>query len=261
MENKRKNLSLLIIGDEILSGQTKEKNIHTIALFCNEHGLDLKEVRIVGDEMEMIIHAVNELRHKYDYLFTTGGIGPTHDDITAMAIAKAFNLELKINQQAIEMIREISPNHEISEGQMRMAKIPQGAKLIKNFISGAPGFIVENIFVLAGVPKIMQAMIEEVAKIIPSGARLFSKTIYCGVGESKIAKNLAKIQSNFPDVKIGSYPKIGKSLIYSLLVLRSTNKESLEKAEKQVQKMINIVHKENNVDFAKIKMEVNNGDS
>ncbi len=247
--DRRLNAALIIIGDEILSGQTKDENIHTIALFCEEMGIELKEVRVVGDELTQIISSLNDVRVKYDYVFTTGGIGPTHDDITAIAVAKAFNVDLEINQQALQMLANISDTKHVSEGRKRMARIPIGAELIENFVSGAPGFILENTYVLAGVPKIMQAMLEDIGKKIPHGTRVFSKVIYCGVGESTISAKLEDIQNLFQDVKIGSYPKIGKLPIFSQIVLRSSEKARLKKAALEVQKMVDKVHKKYDINM------------
>ncbi len=262
MQKNSKNLSvgLLIIGDEILNGQTKEKNIFTIANFCVDRGLELKEVRIVGDNMEQIVNSLNSIRKKYDYIFTTGGIGPTHDDITAMAVAKAFNIELELNEKALEMLKQSSNKNHVSEGRKRMALIPKGARLIRNFVSGAPGFIVENCYILAGVPKIMQAMLEDLDNIIPTGVKLYSKTLYCGVGESVIASKLSEIQQEFSDVKIGSYPQIAQLPIYSRIILRSPDKERLEKASEQVQKMLDKIHKKYDINIKNIS-GINNNES
>ncbi|MCF6343910.1 MAG: molybdopterin-binding protein [Devosiaceae bacterium] len=240
----RKNAALLIIGDEILSGQTRDENIHTIALFCTNIGIDLKEVRIAADELENIIITINELRKNYDYVFSTGGIGPTHDDITADAIAKAFNVELEINADAKAMLLNHNGDKQLSEGRLRMARIPKGATLIKNNVTGAPGFIIENVYAMAGVPIIMQDMLKNIAPLLVQGERILSNKIMVGVGESKIALGLEKIQKAFENVKIGSYPQMGK---FSSIILRSNDKIALEKSTKLVQSMVDELHVENNI--------------
>lgn len=246
---KRINAALLVIGDEILSGRTQDLNIVTIAQFCTEMGIDLKEVRIVCDDTDVIVEALNAMRPNFTYIFTTGGIGPTHDDITADAIARAFNVDLPVNPDARRMLEEQNPYADMSKERLRMARIPEGASLIKNLVSGAPGFVIENVFVLAGVPKIMQAMLEDVSFLLPGSDKMQSENIYCGVGESKIAGELGKIQELFPDVKIGSYPQMGKAPFFSQLVLRSTDKMRLKEAVALVQKLVDRAHIENNIEI------------
>ncbi len=240
----RKNVALLVIGDEILNGQTKDKNIATIADFCTKKGVDLQEVRIVLDEEKEIIAAINALRSRYSYVFSTGGIGPTHDDITAAAMAKAFGVELIMSEQAKLMMQKHSKVDFLSAGRERMARIPSGANLISNSVTGAPGFQMGNVYVLAGVPVIMQAMLDEIAISFVKGEKINSKEITVGVGESKIAFALGEIQNSFKTVKIGSYPQMGK---FSCVVLRSIDKIALEQAAKLVQTMVDKIHKDNDI--------------
>lgn len=239
--------ALLIIGDEILSGRTKDKNIGTIADFCTELGIDLKEVRVVSDETDDIVDAVNALRARYTYVFTTGGIGPTHDDITADAVAKAFNVELPINAEAQAILEERYQSVDVSPERLRMARIPVGGVLIKNFVSGAPGFIIGNVHVMAGVPKIMQAMLEDLAPRLTVGVKMASRSVDCGVGESTVAAALENIQNQYPDIKIGSYPQMGQLPIYTQLVLRGRDEKLLDEATEKVRAMVDAIHAEKNI--------------
>jgi len=239
----------LIIGDEILSGRTADKNIATIARVCTERGIALKEVRVIGDEKGDIVAAVNALRTKYSYVFTSGGIGPTHDDITADAIAAAFALDLPVNQKALLMMEEKYGKRDISLSRERMARIPEGASLIKNPLTGAPGFKLENVMVMAGVPQILTAMLAEVAPTLKGGEIIYSTSIVVGVGESVIAQGLGLIQDAYPQVKIGSYPKLGGKPVFSEVVLRSSDRVLLNEARTKVQAMIDDAHKKHGVDL------------
>ena len=239
--------SVLVIGDEILSGRTKDSNIGTIAEFCTEIGIALREVRVVADDLDDIVGAVNALRKRYTYVFTTGGIGPTHDDITAEAVAAAFGVALPVNAEARHMLESQYKSTDVSPARLRMARIPEGASLIPNFVSGAPGFTMENVHVMAGVPKIMQAMLESLSGALRTGTRLISKSISCGVGESTISEELGIIQLDFPDVKIGSYPQMGKLPIYTHLVLRSADTARLDSACARVQELVDRIHAERNI--------------
>jgi molybdenum cofactor synthesis domain-containing protein len=221
-----------VIGDEILSGRTKDKNVGFIADTLTEIGIDLLEVRIVADVEAAIVEAVQALSSRYDFVFTTGGIGPTHDDITADAIARAFDLPIDIDQRAVDLLmpfwnqRGIVPN----EARLRMARIPAGAALIPNAVSAAPGFIVGNVFVMAGVPSIMQAMMDEVVKLLPASSPMLSETIEARRGEGDIAAPAARIQAEFPNVRIGSYPYHDGERFTTRLVLRSRDPEALTAA-------------------------------
>lgn len=221
--------AVIVIGDEVLSGRTKDTNSNTIALFLSPLGIRLREVRVIGDVEEEIINTVNELRKKYTYIFTTGGIGPTHDDITADSIAKAFNMPLLVRDDAIEMMLNRYKKEELTESRLRMARIPEGASLIKNPVSWAPGFQTENVFTMAGVPNIMRAMLEDIAPRLETGAVIISKTVKAdGLREGDIAAPLAEIAKSYPDVSFGSYPWFTGEGYGSQIVARSTDERALE---------------------------------
>jgi molybdenum cofactor synthesis domain-containing protein len=231
--------AVLLIGDEILSGRTKDKNLGYIADYLTALGIDLKEARIVPDIETEIVAAVNALRARYTYLFTTGGIGPTHDDITADAVAKAFDVGIHHHPEAVRVLAEYftSINREPNEARMRMARVPDGATLIENVVSKAPGFRIENVFVMAGVPKIMQAMLDAVAPRLARGIPMQSRTVTVLGGEGDIAKPLGEIQARYPAVIIGSYPFEGQGGFCSNLVLRSRDEAALAASLAEVQAM------------------------
>ena len=237
--------ALVVIGDEILSGRTKDVNIGATADFCTELGIELTEVRVVSDVEEDIVAAVNAVRARYTYVFTTGGIGPTHDDITADAIAKAFGVALPINAEARAMLesRWKQTGTEVNEARLRMARIPEGATLIVNSVSAAPGFRIGNVHVMAGVPKIMLAMLESIAPTLRGGKKIKSVTIRCRVGEGTIGGPLGRIQEEFPDVKMGSYPQMGQAFVMTELVLRSSDEARLEIAAGRVREMVAEAHR------------------
>jgi molybdenum cofactor synthesis domain-containing protein len=199
---------LLVIGDEILSGRTKDKNIGYIAEYLTALGIDLAEVRIVGDEETAIVEALNALRARCTYVFTTGGIGPTHDDITAECVAKAFGVPISHDPRAIAILKErlAQTGGELNEARMRMTRIPAGAELVHNKVSAAPGFWLGNVIVMAGVPSIMQAMLDEVAPKLKTGVRMLSETVRADAREGDIGTPLGEIAKAHPDVAIGSYP-------------------------------------------------------
>lgn len=240
---------LVVIGDEILSGRTRDVNIATTAQFCTDLGIELREVRIVSDDTDAIIEAVNALRARYTYVFTTGGIGPTHDDITADAVAKAFGVELPINDQARAMLeaRWAETGTPATPARLRMARIPAGAELIVNAVSAAPGFRIGNVHVMAGVPKIMQAMLESIAPTLEGGRKVESRTVPAAVGEGAVGDPLGEIQSRYDDVKIGSYPQMGNTRVMTYLVLRSHDIERLEQATLEVQALVDRLHAEKNI--------------
>ena len=246
-KNNSITAAILVIGDEILSGRTRDENIHEIAKMCTDGGVDLREVRVVADVENDIVEAVNALRARYFYVFTTGGIGPTHDDITADAIAKAFDVALTVNDAACEMIENRYGKEALTPANKRMARIPDGASLIANAVSGAPGFKLENVFVMAGVPIIMQSMLESIAPTLKGGKKMHSRTIQVGVGESKIAKGLGQVQSYFPSLKIGSYPKMGEKPVYTEVVLRGSDLALLDEATQKVHKIVDDIHCEHGV--------------
>jgi molybdenum cofactor synthesis domain-containing protein len=235
---------LLVIGDEILSGRTKDVNIGATADFCTDLGIELKEVRVVSDETDEIVDAVNALRARYTYVFTTGGIGPTHDDITADAVAKAFGVALPINAQAREMLesRWKQTGTEVNEARLRMARIPEGADLIVNSVSAAPGFRIGNVHVMAGVPVIMRAMLEALAPTLKGGKKVMSVTVKAAVGEGTVGGPLGALQDQYPDVKMGSYPQMGQDRVMTELVLRSSDAARLEEAAAKVRAMVAEAH-------------------
>ena len=238
--------AVLLIGDEILSGRTKDKNLGFIADYLVGLGIDLKEARCVADDEGDIVAAVNALRARYTYVFTTGGIGPTHDDITADAVAKAFQVPIGHHPRAKEILltyfKEIG--REPNEARLRMARTPEGATLIENAVSKAPGFRIGNVFVMAGVPKIMQAMMEAIAPTLDKGVPMQSRTVALQGGEGDVAKPLGEIQNRYPDVFIGSYPFEGVGGFATNLVLRSRVPASLERAEVEVKALAETMTRE-----------------
>ena len=236
--------ALIVIGDEILSGRTKDVNIGATAEFCTDLGIELKEVRVVSDETDDIVDAINALRARYTYVFTTGGIGPTHDDITADAVAKAFGVDLPINPQARAMLeaRWKETGTEVNEARLRMARIPVGADLIVNSVSAAPGFRIGNVHVMAGVPIIMRAMLEALTPTLKGGKKVQSVTIKAAVGEGTVGGPLGELQAQYPDVKMGSYPQMGNKQVMTELVLRSSDEARLNEAAAKVQAMVDAAH-------------------
>ena len=233
--------AILVIGDEILSGRTKDKNIGYIAEYLTAIGIDLKEVRVVADEEDEIVEALNALRSRYTYVFTTGGIGPTHDDITADCVAKAFGVTIDVDPRAVAIMRErfAARGIEMNEARMRMARIPAGADLVENKVSGAPGFWIGNVIVMAGVPSIMQAMLDAVAPKLKTGVKMLSETIRADVREGDIGSQLGEIAKLHPDVTIGSYPffddKLGPN---TNMVIRARDAGNLAAAKAAVEAML-----------------------
>jgi molybdenum cofactor synthesis domain-containing protein len=220
---------LVVIGDELLSGRTKDRNIGYIADHCTAIGVQLKEVRIVADEEAAIVGAVNALRTQYTYVFTTGGIGPTHDDITADSIAKALGVPIDINPQALALLKAYYDKHgrEITPGRLRMARTPVGAELIENKISVAPGFMIGNVITMAGIPNIMQVMLDAVTPRLRTGKKMLSEAIDLNTPEGVIAEVFGEHQKAFPDVSMGSYPFRVDDRPCTQLVLRSTDPQQL----------------------------------
>jgi molybdenum cofactor synthesis domain-containing protein len=220
--------ALVIIGDEILSGRTQDKNISQIALWLNIQGIRLREVRVVPDIEDAIVEAVNTLRARNDYLFTTGGIGPTHDDITVDAIAAALGVEVVIHPEASAVLHAYYETRGgINEGRLRMARVPAGADLIPNKMSGAPGIKVENIFIMAGVPHITAGMLDALTGTLEGGAPLLSQQIGCWVAESEIAGLLAQTEKAHEGCQIGSYPFFREGKVGANFVVRTTDPHSL----------------------------------
>lgn len=232
--------ALLVIGDEILSGRTKDKNIGFIADYLTALGIDLKEVRVVSDDEAAIVEAVNALRARYTYLFTTGGIGPTHDDITADCIAKAFGVGIDHDPRAVAILKERYTNpDDLNEARLRMARIPFGADLIENKISKAPGFMLGNVIVMAGVPAIMQAMLEAVTPKLAQGRVIASVSIdSAGLPEGLYASGLGDVQKTHAGVIIGSYPHFDGQRFINQVVLRSRDDAALQAAKAAVEKLI-----------------------
>jgi molybdenum cofactor synthesis domain-containing protein len=231
--------AVLVIGDEILSGRTQDQNSHYIAKYLAQIGVDTREVRVVPDVESEIVAAVNALRARYDYVFTTGGIGPTHDDITADAIAKAFGVAIEEDSRAISMLLEVIPPDRLNEARRRMARIPLGAELIENSVSKAPGFMIGNVIVMAGVPMIMQTMLDAAAPRLRTGARVLVETIEAGaMPEGRYAKDLAALAARFEDVAIGSYPQFSGGVVRNQIVLRSRDASRLAAAAEAVREMI-----------------------
>lgn len=222
--------AILVIGDEILSGRTKDRNIGYIADYLTAIGIQLKEVRVVTDDEDRIIEAVNALRPQYSYVFTTGGIGPTHDDITADSIAKALGVTIDVDPRAVAIMEKRYGPGGFTPARLRMARIPDGAELIKNTVSGAPGFMIGNVIVMAGVPRIMQVMLDDVAPRLRTGAKMNSRTVRVARPESLVAAGLGRVQEAFADVSMGSYPFMEKDTLGTHLVLRSTDEARLDEA-------------------------------
>jgi molybdenum cofactor synthesis domain-containing protein len=225
--------ALLVIGDEILSGRTKDKNIGYIADHCSAIGIQLREVRIVPDSEAEIIAAVNALRAKYTYVFTTGGIGPTHDDITADSIAKAFGVSIDVDPRALALLKPYYEKRgmELTPGRLRMARVPAGAELIENSMSVAPGFMLGNVITLAGIPSVMQVMLDAVTPRLKTGKKMHAVTIDLSCPEGEIAELFGEHQKAYPDVPMGSYPMLRDNRPCAQLVLRSTEPERLAEAE------------------------------
>jgi molybdenum cofactor synthesis domain-containing protein len=229
---------LLVIGDEILSGRTKDRNIGHIAEYLTGLGIDLSEVRVVPDIEEEIVAALNALRRRYTYVFTTGGIGPTHDDITADAVAKAFGVAIGHDPCAVALMRERFPNAELNEARMRMARIPEGAELVANPVSKAPGFWIGNVIVMAGVPQIMHAMLEDVTPRLKTGPKMLSESIAAGMREGDIGTPLAEVARAHKEVMIGSYPFSNDGRPDTNLVVRSRDPQALAAAKSAVEIML-----------------------
>ncbi|MBC7152032.1 MAG: competence/damage-inducible protein A [Rhizobium sp.] len=235
-----KTAAMLAIGDELLSGRTKDKNIGHLAEVLTMAGIDLKEVRIVGDEEDEIVAALNALRARYAYVFTSGGIGPTHDDITADAVSKAFGVPCLHDAEAMRLLGEMYErrNMEFTEARQRMARMPQGSRHIPNPVSVAPGFIIGNVHVMAGVPQVFQAMLDSVVSTLPAGAKVLSRSIACPFGEGDIGTLLGAVQKAHPETSIGSYPHFDGQRFSTELVVRARDAAALEAAARDVVAMI-----------------------
>ncbi|KQV83577.1 competence/damage-inducible protein A [Rhizobium sp. Root1220] len=238
--------AMLAIGDELLSGRTKDKNIGHLADMLLLAAIDLKEVRIVGDEENAIVEALNALRAKYDYIFTSGGIGPTHDDITADAVSKAFDRPCEYNADAMTLLGEMYQRREMdfTDARKRMARMPEGAALIPNKVSTAPGFVIGNVHVMAGVPQVFQAMVDAVIPTLRTGTPVLSVAISCPFGEGDIGTPLAAIQKEHPETSIGSYPRYVDQVFSTEIVVRGRSREAVDAAAVLVREMIETIRRE-----------------
>ena len=233
-QNTKFNAAILIIGNEILSGRTQDTNTSTIALWLNSIGVKVSEVRVIPDIESTIIDTVNHLRKVNNYVFTTGGIGPTHDDITAQSISKAFNLEYEIHKEAFKILEAYYKVGEFNEGRQKMVWMPHNANLILNPTSGAPGFNIENVFCLPGVPSILKSMLGGLQNRIVGGKPILSHTISLRAVESEIAKSLTEVQDNNKDLEIGSYPFFQAGKLGVSIVLRSEDQSKINKCNKEI---------------------------
>ena len=232
--NKKVNAAIIIIGNEILSGRTQDANVVHLSKWLNELGIKVEEVRVIPDVEDCIVNTVNEVRKKFKYVFTTGGIGPTHDDITSRSIAKAFKVSYGYNKEAYETLEKYYKLGEFNDGRKKMAKMPDKASLIYNPSSGAPGFIVENVYCLPGVPSILKSMVNGLKNRISGGKKILSKTISVSTVESEIAKPLEDIQNKFKNIEIGSYPFFRMGKVGVSIVMRSTEKNKIDDCSKQI---------------------------
>ncbi len=230
--------AVLLIGDELLSGRTQDSNLQYIAKFLAALGIDIGETRIVADKEAEIVAALNALRARYTYVFTTGGIGPTHDDITADAVARAFGVPIGYHPEALAMLAARYKPGEFNDMRKRMARVPEGGTLIRNSVSTAPGFQIGNVFVMAGVPMIMRAMLEDVAPRLQKGRIVHSVTIAARIAEGRIAAGLASVQQRFAEVAIGSYPFYREEGSGVQLVARGRDQASVEAAAEAIEALI-----------------------
>ncbi len=238
-KNIQVSATIIIIGNEILSGRTQDINTSTIATWLNKLGVRVQEVRVIPDIEEVIVKTINEVRKKNTYVFTTGGIGPTHDDITAVSISKTFRLKYEINKEAFKILEAYYKPGEFNEGRQKMAWTPANAKLILNPTSGAPGFIVENIFCLPGVPSILRSMLGGLKNKISGGKPIISHTINLRTVESEIAKSLTLVQDNNKDVEIGSYPFFKANKLGVAVVIRSVEQSKIDICNSQILDFVN----------------------
>jgi molybdenum cofactor synthesis domain-containing protein len=239
MKDTKVNAAILIIGNEILSGRTQDTNTSTLATWLNSIGVKVKEVRVIPDIEKTIVDTLNVLRKENDYVFTTGGIGPTHDDITAESVSKAFGLKYEIHKEGYKILESYYKPGEFNEGRQKMIRMPENAELILNPTSGAPGFSVENVFCLPGVPSIMKSMLGGITNKIVGGEPILSKTISLKTVESEIANSLTKVQDNNKDVEIGSYPFFHAGKLGVSIVLRSENQSKIDECNLQILKFVN----------------------
>ena len=233
-KNTEVNAAIIIIGNEILSGRTQDTNTSTISLWLNSLGVKVQEVRVIPDIEDVIVKTINIVRKKNNYVFTTGGIGPTHDDITAKSISKAFNIKYEVNKEAYKILENYYKPGEFNEGRQKMAWTPSNAKLILNPTSGAPGFIIDNVYCLPGVPSILKSMLGGLKNMISGGKPIISHTINLRTVESEISKPLTFVQENNKEVEIGSYPFFRAGKVGVSIVLRSDEQSKIEVCNSQI---------------------------
>ena len=248
-ENSKFNAAILIIGNEILSGRTQDTNTSTLATWLNSLGVKVGEVRVIPDVEETIINSVNLLKKQYNYVFTSGGIGPTHDDITSESISKAFNVPYEKQEEGFKILEAYYKSGEFNDGRQKMIWMPRGANLILNPTSGAPGFYLENVFVLPGVPSILKSMLGGIKNKIIGGNPIISNTISLRTFESHIAESLTAVQNKYDNVEIGSYPFFQAGKLGVSIVIRSDNQELINKCSYDVmsfvkEKKIEVVNRE-----------------
>ena len=235
---KKANAAIIVIGNEILSGRTQDINVSFLSKWLNGLGIRVTEVRIIEDKEDSIVKNIKELKNKFKYIFTTGGIGPTHDDITSKSVARAFNIKYDFHKEAYKILEKYYTPEKFSEGRKKMAKTPEGAKLIYNPTSGAPGFIIKNVFCLPGVPSILQSMVGGLNNKIKGGKKILNKTITLRGVESEIAEPLEKVQNKYQDVEIGSYPFFKQGKIGVSIVIRSTEQNLIFDCYKDIKDFI-----------------------
>jgi molybdenum cofactor synthesis domain-containing protein len=229
---------VLIIGNEILSGRTQDANLSFLARGLNEVGIKVREARVIADDPNAIGTTLNAVRQTFDYVFTTGGIGPTHDDITAQSVADAFGVPLILHPEAKRLLETHYPPGHLNEARLRMAMVPQGAVLLPNPISRAPGFQIGNVFVLPGVPSIMQGIFEQLKYRLRGGEKVLSRSVSCHLAEGTLARDLGELQARYPDLEIGSYPYFRRGDFGVTLVLRGTDNARLAEAMEQLKMLI-----------------------
>lgn len=242
MKNGKKQRTItagiLIIGNEILSGRTQDTNVHYLTTNLGSLGIKVEEARVIPDLAHRIVNSVNEMRETYDYLFTTGGIGPTHDDITTECIAEAFGVQTFASPEISEVIKRRPAPPNVMDARLRMAKIPIGASLIDNPTGGPQGFQIENVFVMAGIPKVMQAMFSTLHEVLEKGPIIYSRSVTAHLSESQIAKSLFAVQDKYPDIDLGSYPFFRDSKYGTSLVMRGTNLTELDSILDDIKEII-----------------------
>ena len=238
-KNIQVNAAIIIIGNEILSGRTQDINTSTLALWLNSLGVKVQEVRVIPDVEDVIVQTINVVRKKNNYVFTTGGIGPTHDDITAKSISKAFNVKYEVNKKAYKILENYYKQGEFNEGRQKMAWTPSQAKLILNPTSGAPGFIIGNVYCLPGVPSILKSMLGGLNNLISGGKPIISHTINLRTVESEIAKSLTLVQDSNKDVEIGSYPFFKAGKLGVAIVIRSDEQSKIDICTSQILEFVN----------------------